>query len=61
MDEDRTPEEEAEVEGHAHDPDPFSPDPLRSDDEDVEAHALRDPDPMDPDPMRGDDQAPDPI
>jgi hypothetical protein len=55
VEEDRTPEEEEEVEGHAHDPSPLDPSLLAKDDEDVEAHALRDPGPMDPGPMRSDE------
>jgi hypothetical protein len=57
VEEDRTPEEEEEVEGHAlaHDPGPLDPGTLAKDDEDVEAHALRDPGPMDPGPMRSDE------
>jgi hypothetical protein len=50
----KTPEDEAEVEGHAHDPVLADPVLKKDDEEDFEAHSLRDPVMADP-VMRGDD------
>lgn len=59
-DQDRTPEEEADVEGHLADPDFSDPEfTKKDDDDDVEAHALRDPDFADPDFARGEEKDPD--
>jgi hypothetical protein len=52
----KTPEEEADVEGHLKDPDFSDPEFTKRDDDDVEAHALRDPDFADPDFARKDEE-----
>jgi hypothetical protein len=55
-DQDRTPEEEADVEGHAHDPGALELGALaKDDDDDFEAHALRDPGAMEPGALAKDD------
>jgi hypothetical protein len=58
-DQDRTPEEEGDVEGHLADPELSDPELAKRDDDDVEAHALRDPDLADPDLARGEEKDPD--
>jgi hypothetical protein len=58
-DQDRTPEEEADVEGHLADPELSDPElAKRDDDDDVEAHALRDPELADPELARGEERDP---
>jgi hypothetical protein len=56
----KTPEEEPDVEGHAHEPVLEDPVLKKDDEEDFEAHSLRDPVLADP-VMRGDEDDKDPV